>query len=109
MDTSENIFLHSRPISAAEARKVGSFSALPVRINLRADLADDAASKVLKDWKKYIGDGKEKAFHIHAGPLRNLNAFVYPEALPEQFRIVTYLTDFGVVFHGKTCHSIGPK
>jgi hypothetical protein len=32
-----------------------------VRINLRADLADDAASKVLKDWKN-IGDGKEKTF-----------------------------------------------
>ena len=58
MDKSENIFLHSRPIDAAGARKVGSFSTLPVQINIRHDLADVAASEFLKDREKYIGDGQ---------------------------------------------------
>jgi hypothetical protein len=57
MDKSENIFLHSCPIDAAEAGKVSSFSTLPVQVNIRHNLAD-AASEFLKDWEKYIGDGQ---------------------------------------------------
>jgi ophiobolin F synthase len=101
MTEPQHTFLHSRLIDAEEVRRVGSFSTLPVRINLRDDLAHDAASKVLKDWNKYIGDGKDENAHLSMGPLGNLCSFLYPEALPERLGSLTYLTDFGTLFDGK--------
>jgi hypothetical protein len=94
MDKSENIFLRSPPIDAEEAGKVDSFSTLPIRINLRSDLADDAGSRLLMYWEKCNGRWARKNFHVHA-PLGNALFFLYPEALPEQLGIITYLTDFG--------------
>jgi hypothetical protein len=64
------------------------FLYMPVRIHLRNDLADDAASTLLKDWKKYIGDGQEKKLPHAYGPQGNALFFLYPEALPERLGIV---------------------
>jgi ophiobolin F synthase len=94
------LFKYSEPIDPSKARELGCFTTLPIRIHRSQDIADAASHRLIRDWAKYIGDGRERGSHASLSKHGNLCALIYLESLPERLGVATYLTDLGLLHDG---------
>lgn len=105
----ETLSYQSRLVSADEACRTGCFTTLPIRIHPRDDLADAASRRFVKDWKREIGDDREKQTYFSFSPVGNWSSLIYPEAIPERLGVLAYLSDLGLIHDGKVLPSRFPS
>ncbi|KAJ5807346.1 geranylgeranyl pyrophosphate synthase [Penicillium robsamsonii] len=93
----EDIWRYSQPIDPEAVKKTPSFTTLPVRVNKREDVANDATNRSLREWDEALHDGLADRVLVSFSDLGNLGAFAYPEASADRLLILTYLTDLGML------------
>ena len=99
----DSIFIHSLVIDPDQVQESGSFTTLPVRVHKANGIINEISRKCLQDWDSHITDHSQNRIPVSIAEYANMNACIYPEALPERLASVTYLTDIGIIYDGIVC------
>lgn len=93
-------------VSVTEARRFGSFTALPCRRSLAVDVCDDALAQLTQDWNQHTGPSKTlREPGLENDLAGNCVLLALPEAIPERLWHVVYLA--GLTFHLDGKYAIG--
>lgn len=96
----EEMWQYSRELDPEEVKKTGCFTTLPVRINNRDDLANEASLRVLRDWAEHTGVTELNMTRVSLSAVGSFCSLVYPETLPERLDSISYLTDLFFLIDG---------
>jgi len=102
----EEMWLCSRELGSEEVKKTGCFTTLPVRINNRDEIANDATLRLVKDWAAYTGVTELNMTRVSLSPVGNFSCLVYPETLPERLDSVAYMSDLFFLIDGMSNQSL---
>lgn len=93
-------FQYSNPVDPDYARALGASTIFHIRIHKSPELADKGTMRLLDDWAKIVGDGREKSHLGGPNAHGHLIALGIPECLPERLPLAAYLNEFGFLYDG---------
>ena len=100
MPDEPQIWQHSRLVDAAEVKKSGCFTSLPVRISLYDNVADNTAKDGNRVWHWFVGDELDTATSETSSPAGNLCSFLYPECAPARVEAMAHINELLLIQKG---------